>query len=362
MANSKAVQLDVQLNTKELERGVVALSGLEKVAAQTGGQISRIFGAATAELDPLVATFQNLMVAITDATVALQDLTQVLIDQSGSDLFFNILSNAIGGLSLACDLFTGKEVRDTLNRLGNAMKTAVIGLPGTISESVQLMLAGVMDASFLSGNKLTAGIKDYVAAVKSVAPEVGTFAAMFPNLSMAISGAGQKIAEFGSTIGTVFSSFGTAIAQIATSTGAWIANTAAKAANTAAQWAQIAAATAWQGICAAATAVTTAFGAAMNFLTSPIGLVVLGIAALIAIIVLLVKNWDTVSAAVVNFMDILRNALEKFDAFVQGIFNIDWTKYLGPLGNVLNAFFANVENIEVICFLKLCWSNRVLES
>lgn len=43
-----------------------------------------------------------------------------------------------------------------------------------------------------------------------------------------------------------------------------------------------------------ATAVTTAFGAVLAFITSPVTLVVLAIGALITIIVLLVKNWDTV--------------------------------------------------------------------
>ena len=67
-----------------------------------------------------------------------------------------------------------------------------------------------------------------------------------------------------------------------------------KAASTAATWAQTAATTAWNVVCGAATAVTTALGAAFTFLTSPIGLVVLAIGAVIAIGVLLYKNWDTI--------------------------------------------------------------------
>ena len=46
-----------------------------------------------------------------------------------------------------------------------------------------------------------------------------------------------------------------------------------------------------------ATGVTTAFGAAVAFLTSPITLVILGIGALIAIIYLLITNWDQVKEA-----------------------------------------------------------------
>ena len=67
-----------------------------------------------------------------------------------------------------------------------------------------------------------------------------------------------------------------------------------KGASTAATWAQTAAMTAWNAICTVGTAVTTALGAAFTFLTSPIGLVILAIAAIITIGVLLYKNWDTV--------------------------------------------------------------------
>lgn len=62
-----------------------------------------------------------------------------------------------------------------------------------------------------------------------------------------------------------------------------IAATVAQAAHTAAQW--------------AGAAATTALGAAMHVLCSPITLVIVAIAALVAGIVLLVKNWDTVKAA-----------------------------------------------------------------
>ena len=70
-----------------------------------------------------------------------------------------------------------------------------------------------------------------------------------------------------------------AVASLATGTAAWLANTAAKVASTAAEWAQIAATTAWNAICAVATTVTTAFGAAVAFLTSPIGLVIVAVTA-----------------------------------------------------------------------------------
>lgn len=59
----------------------------------------------------------------------------------------------------------------------------------------------------------------------------------------------------------------------------------------------------WNAISGLATALTTGFGAAVAFLTSPITLVVAAIGALIAIVVLLVKNWDAVKEAAVKVWD-----------------------------------------------------------
>lgn len=52
--------------------------------------------------------------------------------------------------------------------------------------------------------------------------------------------------------------------------------------------------TLWGAIAAFGTGVTTSLGVAFAFLTSPIGLVILAIGAIIAIGVLLYKNWDTI--------------------------------------------------------------------
>lgn len=52
--------------------------------------------------------------------------------------------------------------------------------------------------------------------------------------------------------------------------------------------------TIWNSIGLIATAVTTGFGAAVAFLTSPIGIVIIAIGALIAIVVLLAQHWEEV--------------------------------------------------------------------
>lgn len=54
---------------------------------------------------------------------------------------------------------------------------------------------------------------------------------------------------------------------------------------------------AWNIVAGVAAGVTTALGAAVAFLTSPIGLVIFAIGAIIAIGVLVVKNWDSIKEA-----------------------------------------------------------------
>ena len=167
-----------------------------------------------------------------------------------------------------------------------------------------------------------------------------------------------------------------------------------KGASTAATWAQTAAMTAWNAICTVGTAVTTALGAAFTFLTSPIGLVILAIAAIIAIGVLLYKNWDTVkekagqlkdwitgkfnelkeniSKAVQAFADkfpvafafissifdswyqtvsgIISGVKQVFQGIIQfftGVFTGDWQKALDGLKNIFSGAFQALSSLAM---------------
>lgn len=97
-------------------------------------------------------------------------------------------------------------------------------------------------------------------------------------------------------------------------------NTAAKGADAVAQAAMTAATVAWNAVCTIATTLTTALGAAIAFLTSPIGLVVIAITGLIAAGVLLYRHWDTVKAIALQvwsaIKDTINNAIENVKAFV----------------------------------------------
>lgn len=149
---------------------------------------------------------------------------------------------------------------------------------------------------------------------------------------------------------------GQTIAKLASSAAAWVADTAAKVANTAATAAHTAAT--WL-----ATAATTAFGVAMSILTSPITLVIAALAALGLGIYELVKHWDTVKEAAgicwdwivdkwqsagewfSGIWESITSAFSKFDDWLQNIFNMDFSKNFGSLGDIMNAYVANVKNI-----------------
>lgn len=167
-----------------------------------------------------------------------------------------------------------------------------------------------------------------------------------------------------------------------------------KGASTAATWAQTAAMTAWNAICTVGAAVTTALGAAFTFLTSPIGLVILAIAAIIAIGVLLYKNWDTVkekagqlkewitgkfnelkeniSKAVQAFADkfpaafafissvfnswhqtavnVISGVKQVFQGIIQfftGVFTGDWSKALDGLKNIFSGAFKALSSLAM---------------
>lgn len=136
----------------------------------------------------------------------------------------------------------------------------------------------------------------------------------------------------------------------------WTVQTASKVADTAATVAHTAATT-------LATAATTAFGVAMSILTSPITLVIAALAALGLGIYELVKHWDTVKEAAgicwdwivdkwqsagewfSGIWESITSAFSKFDDWLQNIFNMDFSKSFGSLGDIMNAYVANVKNI-----------------
>lgn len=127
----------------------------------------------------------------------------------------------------------------------------------------------------------------------------------------------------------------------------FVINTAAKIADTAAQIAMTAATVAWNAVCAIATTVTTALGAAIAFLTSPIGFVIIAITALIVAGVLLYQHWDEVKQFASEVWEAIKqtinNAIDAVKTFVANTLETIKTTW-ETKWNAVKTFVSNLWN------------------
>ena len=192
--------------------------------------------------------------------------------------------------------WTGEAFVVAINAVGDALKAIGDWMSEnkSVVEGITIALAAFFAAWEIT--KLMAFIQMSGGVVAAI---MAMTAAIWSNIAAKIVDKAETIAIIALYAKDFIVSLAKGVASLATNTAAWIANTAAMVAAKVAQVAMTAATAAWNAICGIATTLTTAFGAAMAFLTSPIGLVVLAIGAVIAIVVLLVKHWDEVKAAAI---------------------------------------------------------------
>lgn len=144
----------------------------------------------------------------------------------------------------------------------------------------------------------------------------------------------------------------------------YIQDAIVKAASVVQTYALAAAHAVWNVTATIGAGVTWALGAAFAFLTSPIGLVILAIGAIIAIGVLLWKNWDTVKEKAGQLgawlgekfnaiKESIGNAVEGFKnkfpvafAFIEGVFN-GWKATIdGVIGGVKQVFQGVIDFVQ----------------
>lgn len=100
--------------------------------------------------------------------------------------------------------------------------------------------------------------------------------------------------------------------------------------------------TVWNAISGIATAMTTAFGGAVAFLTSPIALVTLAIGALIAIVVLLVRNWDTVKEVAAKVWASVTKTWEKAAAWFREHVTEPISNFFRNMGDAVKNVWNNI--------------------
>lgn len=171
-----------------------------------------------------------------------------------------------------------------------------------------------------------------------IAQSGGVIAALKGITTAITSGTIAKIADKAETVALTLMYAKDFVVSIASGTAAlvkqaaqWVVNTAMKVADTAATIASTAATT-------AATAATWLFNAALAVLTSPITLVIAAIASLIAIVILLIKNWDKIKETAQKCWEGIKNAWNNAGQW----FN---EKIITPIKNFFNNLWTNVKNI-----------------
>ena len=241
----------------------------------------------------VVKNLKGIVVAIKESTLALKD-----------DIVQWVKNTAVKAKNKAVDI--GQSIKNLAIDMAKATKELALQSVEWVKNTAEKVKNKAVD--------VTTGIKDFVV-----------------NMALATKALISQAVQWG------------------ISTASKIADTAATAAHTAATW--------------LATAATTAFGVAMSILTSPITLVIAALAALGLGIYELVKHWDTVKEAAgicwdwivdkwqsagewfSGIWESITSAFSKFDDWLQNIFNMDFSKSFGSLGDIMNAYVANVKNI-----------------
>ena len=127
---------------------------------------------------------------------------------------------------------------------------------------------------------------------------------------------------------------GASIKALAMQAKQFVINTAAKVADTVAQAAMTAATVAWNTVCTIATTLTKALSAAIAFMTSPIGLVVIAFTALIAVGVLVYKNWDTIKEKAIAIWGAIRNWFDSVTKKIGDFFSRLWSGIADTFKNI----------------------------
>lgn len=307
--------------------------------------------------DPLINSFNRVKEAAEPLITNIKDGLKWLYDnvlvplakwtiQDLLPAFLNLVAGALKVLNPLIDAFkpifqwfwdnflqpiatwTGGVIVNTLNGLADILTT----IGNWMSDNKQTVTN--MEIAVLG----FFGAWKTIELMSFIAQSGGVIAALKGITTAITSGTIAKIADKAETVALTLMYAKDFVVSIASGTAAlvkqaaqWVVNTAMKVADTAATIASTAATT-------AATAATWLFNAALAVLTSPITLVIAAIAALIAIVILLIKNWDKIKETAQKCWEGIKNAWNNAGQW----FN---EKIITPIKNFFNNLWTNVKNI-----------------
>ena len=228
----------------------------------------------------LAGVFGNLILAFNIPAAA-----QAALDLAGAA--FRFIGDTISAITPGVMAFTDLALVPLAEWLGGKLKDGLLFLAEQFGKLGQWMLDN--SETFQQIGRDLGGV---AAAVWEIIEPVAD--AAWETAKQLIGGLVDILLAVGNWMlqnQTVVANFAIVVGSFATAW--WLVNTAIAA---------------WNAIVGIATAVTTALGVAMAFVTSPIFLVALAIAGLIAIIILCVKYWDNIKAAATGAWTGIQNA------------------------------------------------------
>ena len=336
MTNEMAVPVAVQFDVESIDNGIVALHKLAGAASEIRAGFVNTFQTVENSITSAVASVENLIVSLENATAAVSGLVTELSSPSYWDIGVDVISIGLDTLSTFWEPDDaqkivkgfGEGIFNVATTAGGLVKNAF----GALREKIDFSVADVMDSVALSGGggvvaavkKPIGAITDYVAAVKSAAPEVGAFSAMFPKLSASLSTAGTAISsgvgKFASSIGSGFGKISSLLNGTTLIWGAVIAVVIAGVIAIIYYWDEI----------------KGALGTAAEWVNTKV---------IQPFVNIVTQGFNSFMAIAQNVISFVQNLFATFTGYLQNAFATDWTEQFGAFGHILNAFFANVQNI-----------------
>lgn len=343
----------------------IILGTIEKITADTAEWASKL------NFTPLLNSINALLVALQPLTKNIGDGLEwlwknILLPIAGWTItdalpsFLNMIASALNALNAVIELlkplwdwfwnnvlkpvgvWTGQAFIDAMNKSTDLLnqfsdwcsnnKAVVRG----ITEAVALFFAAWTGIEILSFIQQSGGLISTLGMIKDAI--VGCTLAKLADKAETIALTAMYAKDF-------VVSLASGTAELIKQAAQFVINTGLKIADTAAQVAMTAATLAWNAVCVIATGLTTALGVAIGFLTSPIGLAIVAITAIIAAGVLLYKNWDVVKNKATELCDAVKVRFQQLSTWISSVFARDWSKQFGIIGDYMNGWTKNIKNI-----------------